>query len=176
MTTDRGPLEVPAAPKRIVNLNGGLASYLYALGTPPVATDTRVLGVTNFDGGFPPAWADRARAANTEQLPAGDSLSLEAVAAAQPDLIIGGGQGITAVQAVQAYDQLAAIAPTVIVPRTLTSWEDQLNAVADAVNRTDAVPGLMQQYRDELDRVKAAVTPPQGEVVTSPRSPRTSST
>ncbi|OLL74483.1 ABC-type Fe3+-hydroxamate transport system, periplasmic component [Pseudonocardia sp. Ae168_Ps1] len=165
ITTDRGPLEVPSAPQRVVNLNGGLASYLYALDVPPVATDTRVLGVTNFDGGFPPAWADRAREAGTEQLPAGDSLSIEAVAAAQPDLIIGGGQGITAVQAMQAYDQLAAIAPTVLVPRTLTGWQDQLDAVADAVNKADAVPALLDQYQAKLDEVKGQVTPPAGETV-----------
>lgn len=165
ITTDKGPLEVPAEPKRIVNLSGGLASYLYALGAPPVATDTRVLGVTNFDGGFPPAWAEEARAAGTEQLPAGDSLSIEAVAAAKPDLIIGGGQGITAVQAAQAHDRLAEIAPTVLVPRTLTGWKEQLQAVADAVNKSDAVPGLLQQYEDKLTQVKSSIAPPSGEYV-----------
>ena len=165
ITTDKGPLEVPADPQRVVVLNGGLAGYMYALDEPPVATDTRVLGITNFDGGFPPAWAEEARAAGTEQLPAGDSLSIEAVAAAQPDLIIGGGQGITAVQAAQAYDRLAEIAPTVLVPRTLTAWQDQMNAVADAVNKADAVPPLLQQYRDKLEQVRSSITPPQGETV-----------
>lgn len=163
--TDRGPQEVPADPQRVVVLNGGLAGYFYKLGVPPVATDTRVLGVTNFDGGFPPAWAGPARAAGTEQLPAGEQLSIEAVAAAQPDLIVGGGQGITAVQALQAYDRLAEIAPTVLVPKTLTNWQDQLAAVADAVNKSDAVPALTEQYQQKLDEVKASITPPPGEFV-----------
>lgn len=165
ITTDKGPLEVPADPQRIVVLSGGLAGYLYALDKPPVATDTRVLGVTNFDGGFPPAWSEPARAAGTEQLPAGDSLSIEAVAAAQPDLIIGGGQGITAVQSAEAYDRLAEIAPTVLVPRTLTAWQDQLNAVADAANAADAVPPLLQRYQDKVEQVGSSITPPPGEVV-----------
>ncbi|SFM61012.1 iron complex transport system substrate-binding protein [Pseudonocardia ammonioxydans] len=165
ITTDKGPLEVPADPQRIVVLSGGLAGYLYALEKPPVATDTRVLGITNFDGGFPPAWAEPARAAGTEQLPAGDSLSIEAVAAAQPDLIIGGGQGITAVQAAEAYDRLAEIAPTVLVPRTLTAWQDQLGAVADAVNATDAVAPLLERYQDRVEQVKSAITLPEGEFV-----------
>ncbi|GAA4994366.1 ABC transporter substrate-binding protein [Pseudonocardia tropica] len=165
ITTDRGPLEVPADPQRIVVLSGGLAGYLYALDEPPVAADTRVLGITGFGGGFPPAWAEPARAAGTEALPAGEQLSVEAVAAAQPDLIIGGGQGITAVQAAQAYDRLAAIAPTVLVPRTLTGWQDQLAAVADAASAGDRVPGLLQRYRDRLQQVKDSITPPQGETV-----------
>lgn len=165
ITTDKGPLEVPADPQRIVVLSGGLAGYLFALEKPPVVADTRVLGITNFDGGFPPAWAEPARAAGTEQLPAGDSLSIEAVAAAQPDLIIGGGQGITAVQAAQAYDRLAEIAPTVLVPRTLTAWQDQLGAVADAVNATDAVPPLLEQYQDKAEQVRSSITIPPGEFV-----------
>ncbi|MEQ3550304.1 ABC transporter substrate-binding protein [Pseudonocardia nematodicida] len=165
ITTDRGELEVPADPQRIVVLSGGLAGYLYALDVPPVATDTRVLGVTNFDGGFPPAWAEPAQAAGTEQLPAGEQLSIEAVAAAEPDLIIGGGQGITAVQAEEAYDRLAGIAPTVLVPRTLTAWQDQLDAVADATNATDRVPGLIERYQNRVAEVRTAITPPDGEVV-----------
>lgn len=165
ITTDRGPLEVPADPQRIVVLSGGLAGYLYALDEPPVAADTRVLGITNFAGGFPPAWAGPATAAGTEPLPAGEQLSVEAVAAAKPDLIIGGGQGITAVQAAQAYDRLAAIAPTVLVPRTVTGWQDQLTAVADAANAADRVPALLQRYQDRLQQVRSSITPPQGETV-----------
>src|SRR5690606_16795405 len=91
IATERGPVEVPGDPKRIVVLSGSLAGYLYDLDAPVVATDTRVLGVTTLDGGFPPSWAADARAQGTTPLPAGEQLNIEAVAAAQPDLIIGGG-------------------------------------------------------------------------------------
>ncbi|RZT85865.1 iron complex transport system substrate-binding protein [Pseudonocardia sediminis] len=163
IATDKGQLEVPAAPQRIVVLSGGLAGYLYALDAPVVATDTRVLGVTNAGGGFPPSWAAAAQKQGTTELPKGEQLSVEAVAAAKPDLIIGGGQGITAVQAAQAYDRLAAIAPTVLVPRTVTAWQDQLRAVADAAGRTDRVEPLLGNYRTKLDQVKASIAPPAGE-------------
>ncbi|MET0798258.1 MAG: iron siderophore-binding protein, partial [Rhodococcus sp. (in: high G+C Gram-positive bacteria)] len=89
--TEKGSVTVPASAERIVVLSGGLAGYLYALDAPVVATDTRVLGVTNLDGGFPPAWSDAAKAQGTKELPAGEQLNIEAVAAAEPDLIIGGG-------------------------------------------------------------------------------------
>ncbi|TCK25546.1 ABC transporter substrate-binding protein [Pseudonocardia endophytica] len=163
--TERGPVEVPSDPQRVVVLSGGLAGYFYTLDVPVVASDTRVLGVTNFDGGFPPSWADAAREVGTTPLPSGEQLSVEAVAAARPDLIVGGGQGITAVQASESYDKLAAIAPTVLVPRTVIAWQDQLAAVADAVNRSDRVAELQQRYQDRVTEVQGAITPPQGEVV-----------
>jgi iron complex transport system substrate-binding protein len=158
--TEQGPVEVPANAQRVVNLSGGLGGYLYAVDAPVVATDTRVLGVTDLDGGFPPAWADKARAANTEQLPAGEQLNIEAVAAAKPDLIIGGGQGITAVQAKESYDKLKAIAPTVLVPQSVTDWQQQLRQVADATGRGDRVDGLIQGYDDKLAQVKGSIRPP----------------
>ncbi|MFC5952731.1 Fe2+-enterobactin ABC transporter substrate-binding protein [Pseudonocardia lutea] len=158
--TEQGPVEVPATPQRIVNLSGGLGGYLYAVDAPVVATDTRVLGVTDLDGGFPPAWADKARAANTQQLPAGEQLDIEAVAAAKPDLIIGGGQGITAVQAKENYATLKAIAPTVLVPQSATDWQQQLRQVADAAGRGNRVDGLIQGYDDKLEQVKGSIQVP----------------
>jgi iron complex transport system substrate-binding protein len=163
--TEKGSVTVPASAERIVVLSGGLAGYLYALDAPVVATDTRVLGVTNLDGGFPPAWAADAKAQGTKELPAGEQLNIEAVAAAAPDLIIGGGQGVTSVQAEELYDQLTAIAPTVLVPRTVAAWDKQLEIVADAAGRSDQVPALMDAYDAKVKEVKGKITVPEGNVV-----------
>ncbi|MEU8898043.1 ABC transporter substrate-binding protein [Nocardia sp. NPDC048505] len=160
--TERGPVTVPAQAKRIVVLSGGLAGYLYALDAPVAATDTRVLGVTNFDGGFPPSWAAKAKEQGTKQLPAGEELNIEAVAAAAPDLIIGGGQGITAVQAEKLYDKLAVIAPTILVPKTVAAWQEQLRQVADAAGRSDKVEALTAAYRDKVAKVKGSIKVPAG--------------
>lgn len=164
IATEQGPVEVPGSPQRIVNLSGGFGGYLFAVDAPVVATDTRVLGVTNFEGGFPPAWAAKAQAAGSTPLPGGQELNLEAVAAARPDLIIGGGQGITAVQARDNYDALKAIAPTVLIPQTVTSWQDQLRQVADVAGRGDQVDALITGYQDRLARTRSEITPPQGPV------------
>lgn len=163
VTTERGAVQVPAAPQRIVVLSGGLAGYLFALDAPVVATDTRVLGVTELSGSFPPAWAAKATAAGATALPGGEQLSIEAVAAANPDLIVGGGQGITAVQAEENYDRLAAIAPTVLVPRTATGWQEQLRLVADAAGRDPA--GLIDTYSQRATQVKSALAAPTEPVV-----------
>ncbi|WP_407659766.1 ABC transporter substrate-binding protein [Kineococcus indalonis] len=165
ISTEQGEITVPGDPQRIVVLSGGLAGYLFALDAPVVATDTRVLGVTDLEGGFPPSWAARAREQGTTALPAGEQLNVEAVAAAQPDLIIGGGQGITAVQAQEDYDALSAIAPTVLVPARTTAWQDQLEAVAEAAGRSGDVERLTGAYEEEVAAVAAAITPPEGATV-----------
>ncbi len=165
ISTEQGTVEVPADPQRIVVLSGGLAGYLYALDAPVAATDTRVLGVTNLDGGFPPAWADAATEQGTTPLPAGEQLSIEAVAAADPDLIVGGGQGITAVQAAENYQTLTEIAPTVLVPTTVVAWQEQLRLVAGAIGREDRVAELVQAYEDKVAEVEGAITVPPEPVV-----------
>lgn len=165
VSTEQGDVTVPGEPQRIVVLSGGLAGYLFALGAPVVAADTRVLGVTDLDGGFPPSWSQAAQEQSTTALPAGEELNLESVAAAAPDLIIGGGQGITAVQAQEAYEQLTAIAPTVLVPTTTTAWQDQLAIVAEAAGKTDEVGALTDAYDDKVSEVKSAITAPQGAAV-----------
>lgn len=160
ISTDKGDVTVPADPQRIAVLSAGLAGYLFTLDAPIAITDTRLLGVTNLDGGFPPQWAEKAEEQGTEELPAGEALNIEAIAQAEPDLIIGGGQGISAVQADEAYDQLTAIAPTVLIPASVNTWQGQLEAVADAAGESDKVAGLLEAYDDKVAEVKGAITVP----------------
>lgn len=161
ISTDRGDIAVPVDPQRIAVLSAGLAGYLFTLDAPIAITDTRLLGVTNLDGGFPPQWADKAEAQGTEELPAGETLDIEAIALAHPDLIIGGGQGFSAVLAGEAYDQLAAIAPTVLIPSSVNTWQGELEAVADAAGESDKVRGLVEAYEDKVAEVGAAITAPE---------------
>ncbi|OZF28529.1 ABC transporter substrate-binding protein [Rhodococcus sp. 14-2483-1-2] len=160
ISTDRGDVTVPADPQRIAVLSAGFAGYLYTLDAPIAITDTRLLGVTNLDGGFPPQWAEKAKAQGTKELPAGEALNIEAIAQADPDLIIGGGQGYSAVLANDAYDQLAAIAPTVLIPSSVNTWQGELEAVADAAGEADKVDGLLQAYEDKVAQVSDAITVP----------------
>lgn len=162
--TERGAITVPAAPQRIAVVNGALAGYLFDLGVPVKAADPRVLGVTLPPGAFPAAWDADAKKQGTALLPSGDNINLEFIAAQQPDLIIGGGQGFPAQQSIQAYDQLSAIAPTVLVPTTLTNWQDQLKAVAEAVNRADRVDALIGAYNDKVAKVRSSIKLPQGAI------------
>ncbi|WP_459549937.1 ABC transporter substrate-binding protein [Nocardia sp. X0981] len=162
--TDRGTVEVPADPQRVVVLNGALAGYLYDLDVPVAAADPRVLGVSGRSADFPQAWAADAQEQGTQVVPVGQSVNLEFIASVRPDLIIGGGQGFTAKQSVDAYDQLSAIAPTVLVPAGTTGWQDQLKLLADVVNRGDDVAELVTAYENRVKQVAAEIRVPEQKV------------
>ncbi|MFE1595834.1 ABC transporter substrate-binding protein [Nocardia sp. NPDC058705] len=158
----KGPIKVPAAPQRIVVLNGNLAGYLYDLEATVVAADPRLLGVPNKPGEFPTGWAEDAKKQGTQAVPSGENINLEFIAAQRPDLIIGGGQGYPAQQSVNAYDQLSAIAPTVLMPTETTNWQDQLRFLAETVNKPAGVDTLIANYQAKLDQAKAKIKPAQG--------------
>ncbi|WP_459961426.1 ABC transporter substrate-binding protein [Nocardia sp. IFM 10818] len=162
--TAKGAVTVPADPQRIVVLNGSLAGYLFDLGVKVKAADPRVLGVTLKPGEFPAAWSEDAKQQGTEVVPSGDNLNLEFIAAQQPDLIIGGGLGFPGQQTIDNFDKLTAIAPTALVPSDLLQWQDQLKAVADIVNRSEKVDGMVAKYNDKVAAVKATIKVPQGAV------------
>jgi len=79
--------------------------------------------------------------------------TLEAVAAAQPDLIIGSGHPAT----IAAYDQYTAIAPTVIIPFS-TDWHDQLSVTAAALDRSHEADALTARIDQRADDLQAAIT------------------
>lgn len=160
--TVQGPVTVPAEPQRIVVVNGALAGFLFDLDTKVAAADPRILGVTLQPGEFPAAWAADAKAQGTVAVPSGDDMNFEFIAAQQPDLIIGGGPGFPGLQSIKNYDMLSDIAPTALVPSDATSWQDQLRSVAEIVNRTDKVDGMLATYDAKVAEVKAALKPPQG--------------
>lgn len=160
--TPRGTVSVPADPQRIVVLNGTLAAYLYDLDAKVAAADPRLLGVANKPGEFPTAWNEDAKKQGTQIVPSGDAINLEFIAAQRPDLIIGGGQGYPGQQTINAYDQLSAIAPTVLVPSDKTLWQDQLRYLADVVNKPTKVESLIANYNTKLAQAKSSIKAPQG--------------
>lgn len=158
VATEQGDVTVPVDPQRIVVLNAALTGYLYALDVPvhgsiPVNTQATT---------FPDLWADQAAEDGTVQVAWTDEgFDLEALAVEDPDLIIGGGQGFPAVQAGQAYEQLSAIAPTVLVSSELTTWQEQLQYLAeDVLDVPDAEQELLQTYADRVTEVREAITLP----------------
>jgi iron complex transport system substrate-binding protein len=90
------PVTIDAPPQRVVGMSASINEMLFAIGVTPV-------GVT--DGmDYPPA------AANLPTFGTGYQPDLEALAALEPDLIIGNGQ-----LNMQIMDKLQAIAPTLMI-------------------------------------------------------------
>jgi iron complex transport system substrate-binding protein len=143
--TDRGDIDVPADPQRIVVLAAGQLDALCALGL-----QGRVVAAALPDGSDQqPSYLGTVihdlHSAGSEQAP-----DLTAIAAAKPDLILGSGASTP-----QAYGQLSAIAPTVFAGAPGAGWQDTLRSVGSAIGRTGAVDGLLTEFTDAAKQAGA---------------------
>ena len=159
----RGEVEVPEDPTRVVVLNYALAGYLYDLEVPVVATTPQV---TESDGEFSPFWSEEAEAQKTEFLPwSNDRFDLEAIIAADPDLIIAGGIGFPLKHATDAHDRLLELAPTVLVSGDKQTWQDQVSFIACEVPGREAdFEKFESAYEDRVAEVKDTISIPEGEI------------
>lgn len=160
VSTAEGEVTVPADPQRVVLLNYALAGYLYDLDVPVVAMTPEV--ADQAEGEFSEFWADDARAQGTEFMPwSSDGFDLEAILAAEPDLIVGGGIGFPLMQAQQAYDDLSEIAPTVLVAGEHHDWHGQFSFLAeDVFGKPETYQEAVDRYEDRIGEVREAITPP----------------
>lgn len=138
--TERGEVDVPADPARIVALDSGQLDALCALGLQGrvVGSDAQLsyLGTTIHDVpviGSP-----------TDLDPAG-------IAAAHPDLILAG-----PASGPQSYGELAAIAPTVFTGAGGADWQDTLRAVGAATGRAAAAQDLIAGFVDRAGQTAVA--------------------
>lgn len=160
VATDYGDVEIPADPQTVVVLNYALAGYLYDLEVPVTAT---IPEDADGDGEFSEFWADEAEAQDTAFLPwSADGFDLESILALDPDLIVGGGWGFPLFQAAQAYDDLSAIAPTVLVSGDFTTWQEQYAFLAeDVFQQPAAYDEAVAAYDARVAEVSEAITPPE---------------
>ncbi|MBK1783165.1 ABC transporter substrate-binding protein [Prauserella cavernicola] len=162
--TDQGPVSIPSDPEKVVVLNSGLTGYLYALDVPVTATIP--VPANGTEDGFSEFWADEATAAGTTVLPwSPDGFDFEAILAQEPDVIIGGGQGMPAVQAAEVYDRLTDIAPTVLLSNELTTWDEQLSFLGEQVfGKQDELTELMDAYTARAEEIESSIARPEGPV------------
>lgn len=165
VTGEGGAVELPAEPKRIAVLDAGLAGYVFALDAPVAAVDVRFPdGRINRRTGFPPLWNRQATAQKAAVLPQRpDGVDLDAVRAAAPDLIVAGGRNPGGLASRSALEDLAAIAPTLVVPATLPGWREELVLIAEAVGRGDRVAGLVAAFEARASEVAGKIALPGGE-------------
>src|SRR5699024_8381049 len=98
---------------------------------------------------FPASYAEQAAADGTELVPwSNDGFDLEFLQLAEPDLIVGGGNGFPGMQSIEVYEDLSGIAPTVIAPREARTWQEELDFIAgDVLGQEDAAAELVEGYQ-----------------------------
>src|SRR3546814_1240265 len=144
-----GTTVIPEAPERVVTAGFNDADYALAFGIVPV-------GVRDFIGTFEEesrAGAQEARdGVDPEKVsnPAGE-LSLEAIAAAQPDLILA-----YSYLEKEEYETLAAIAPTVVEPSVGSLWADHTRDVGRALGMSDRADELVAEVEGKFAAARGA--------------------
>lgn len=132
----RGTTEVPSDPARIVTLEPVELDTSVALGVIPVGT-----AVLSEATGVPAYLGENAAA--IEIIGTVPEPQIEAVAALEPDLILG-----TESRHSDYYDRLSAIAPTVFLEDHAGPWMDNVRFVGRALGVEDRAEELLGEYAE----------------------------
>lgn len=132
--TVNGPIEVPADPQRIVVTGYNETEDLLSLGIEPIA-------VAYDPPSFYPEF-EHERITNEAF-----EIQLEQIVALDPDLIIGVEWSTQAM-----YDELAAIAPTVVFPTTkFAAWQEMYLATAEVVGKSAEAQAQIDAFDAEIE-------------------------
>lgn len=149
VTDVRGEVEIPANPKRIVDLSGN-SDILSILGY-------KVVGTANSDAydytKFPSYLEDTLSGAKILGYSMQDTMDIEAVMNLNPDLIV-----ISTVQE-KMYDALSEIAPTVMIQLEALNWKDDVRALGKVFDKEDVANEWIANYeakaKEAGDKIKA---------------------
>lgn len=148
------------APVRIVSTSVTLTGSLLAIDAPVVASGATTPGNRMADSqGFLRQWGDVAKARNVQRLYIGEA-SAEAVAAQMPDLILISATGGDS--ALALYDQLSAIAPTLVINYDDKSWQELLTQLGGITGHEKQAAARIASFDKQLSESKMHMTlPPQ---------------
>lgn len=166
VATSLGTVQVPLEVDSVVVVEGRRdLDVVLALELPlvgfPVDSDS-----ASFDLEAPLGDAlDEARAEGARELFNRNEVDLEAIAAADPDLIVGRDEDVERV-----YDQLSAIAPVIPLSSVASggAWQDDLRLVAEATGRDDRAAELVAAYDARVQELSRQYTQQIAETVVLP--------
>ncbi|HCK7281843.1 TPA: Fe2+-enterobactin ABC transporter substrate-binding protein [Enterobacter roggenkampii] len=160
VTDSRGVHPLEHKPTRIVSTSVTLTGSLLAIDAPVVASGATTPNNRVADGqGFLRQWGDIAKQRKVARLYIGEP-SAEAVAAQMPDLILISATGGDS--ALALYDQLSAIAPTLIINYDDKSWQALLTQLGEITGHEKQAAGRIAAFDKQLAQVKQQMTlPPQ---------------
>jgi iron complex transport system substrate-binding protein len=145
VTHSMGTTEVPDAPQRVVVLTNEGTEALLAVGITPIGAVRSWLG---------DPWYDHIaeEMADVTVLGEESAINLELLAALEPDLIIG-----TKIRHEQIYEQLSAIAPTVISERLRGDWKINMELYAEAVGKSAEAEAEFAAYDARISAISEAL-------------------
>jgi iron complex transport system substrate-binding protein len=159
-----GTTTIDEEPQDVVTWGFGSTDAALALGVVPVAIPFQSYG--GDDAGLLPWIAEELDEQGVETptvLPEGDEVPFEAIAAADPDVILANYSGITQ----QDYETLSQIAPTVAYPGEAwtTPWRDVVTTVGVALGRAEEAADLIADTEQTIADAAAEHPELQGRTV-----------
>ncbi|HHA1753637.1 TPA: Fe2+-enterobactin ABC transporter substrate-binding protein [Enterobacter kobei] len=160
VTDSRGVHTLEHKPTRIVSTSVTLTGSLLAIDAPVIASGATTPNNRVADAqGFLRQWGDIAKQRKVARLYIGEP-SAEAVAAQMPDLILISATGGDS--ALALYDQLSAIAPTLIINYDDKSWQELLTQLGTMTGHEKQAAERIAAFDEQLAQVKQQMTlPPQ---------------
>lgn len=156
ITDARGEVEIPVNPTRIVDLSG-TSDILYILGY-------EVAGTANsdaYDYTKVPSYLGHAlKNASILGYSMQDTMDVEGVLALEPDLII-----ISTVQE-KMYEQLAEVAPTVMLEMAQLDWTQDLMNVATVMDKKEEAETWLSEYKTKAEEIGSQIKETYGEDTT----------
>lgn len=154
--TVKGEVEIPANPKRIVDISGS-SEELLLLGHNVVGT----ANVDSYDTENVPAYMkDSLGDAKVVGHSMMETADIEAILACEPDLII------MAPRQEEIYDQLKEIAPTVMLEDQSNDWEAKLTDVAKLFGQEDEAKTWLNAYYEKAEKLGKEIKAANGEDTT----------
>ncbi|EYT58001.1 ABC transporter substrate-binding protein [Dietzia sp. UCD-THP] len=149
-----GQTEITEPPQRVATISWVNADVSLALGVVPVGMPRNSFG-GNAAGSTD--WFDAELEAVGGQMPElyseTDGINTEAIAALQPDIILGVYSGMTA----EEYETLSKIAPTIAMPEGDvafgTPWQESTRLIGEALGRSERAEELIDEVEGQIARV-----------------------
>ncbi|MFA3762491.1 Fe2+-enterobactin ABC transporter substrate-binding protein [Yersinia sp. 2466 StPb PI] len=158
--TAKGPVTLTQQPTRIVSTSITITGTLLAINAPVIASGATAPSSTVADNqGFFTQWSAVAQAKKLVPIYQTEP-NAEAVAGMNPDLIIISATGGDS--AVKLYEQLSAIAPTLVINYDDKSWQELAMILGQATGHETDAKDVIDKFANRLNEVKQSITlPPQ---------------
>lgn len=139
----KGDVEIPADPKRIVDISGS-SEELIILGKTPVGT----ANIDSYDTTKVPSYIeDKLGNAKVVGHSMMDTMDIEAILSTNPDLII------MSERQEKIYDQLKEIAPVVMIKDYANDWRQKLTDVSKIFDEEDVAKKWLSSYDEKAKKL-----------------------
>ncbi len=162
ITHEKGETVLEAKPERIVSTALSVTGTLLAMDAPVVATAATSPSPITDDKGFFSQWADVADERGVEVLYDNLEFDMEALIAADPDLVIVSTSGADSVA--DQYEQIAAEFPTIVVDYSKQTWQDLAVQLGDATGTEDGAAKAIEDFDAYASDAAKKITAPEGGV------------